>query len=301
MAGQAPVMCLATPFRDSAADRINQAIEQFHLAYVKLDLTTIFNAYGEAPGCWAKRHDHKDWAESLNRIYEGIDAITAEVYAKHPDVLLDLTFELWGQKHIIDAGLLASGDLDWMSNVDDNHPGSAGPLQARTLLYQRAMSMPVESMLIGNIHAELPTIQESFATEIGSAPVLLGDLRKLTASDQQWYHDKILWFKRLRATTRISESFFPLGSWLQPSPAKWDGFARLDHSGHGLIALFRNEASAPTALIELPPMPQGSFKVRSVMNGKDLGVFSQDDWKHGVQIDFPVADAVQVVEIFPTN
>jgi alpha-galactosidase len=301
MAGQAPVMCLATPFRDSAADRINQAIEQFHLAYVKLDLTTIFNAYGEAPGCWAKGHDHKDWAESLNRIYEGIDAITAKVYAKHPDVLLDLTFELWGQKHIIDAGLLAAGDLDWMSNVDDNHPGSAGPLQARTLLYQRATSMPVESMLIGNIHAELPTIQESFATEIGSAPVLLGDLRKLAASDQQWYHDKILWFKRLRATTRINESFFPLGSWLQPSPAKWDGFARLDHSGHGLIALFRNEASAPTAFIELPLMPKGSFKVRSVMNGKDLGVFSQDDWKHGVQIDFPVADAVQVVEISPTS
>jgi alpha-galactosidase len=161
--------------------------------------------------------------------------------------------------------------------------------------------MPVESMLIGNIHAELPTIQESFATEIGSAPVLLGDLRKLAASDQQWYHDKILWFKRLRATTRINESFFPLGSWLQPSPAKWDGFARLDHSGHGLIALFRNEASAPTAFIELPLMPKGSFKVRSVMNGKDLGVFSQDDWKHGVQIDFPVADAVQVVEISPTS
>ena len=301
MAGQSHVMCLATPFRDSAADRINEAIGQFHLAYVKLDLTTIFNAYGEAPGCWAKGHDHKDWAESLNRIYEGIAAITAKVYAKHPDVLLDLTFELWGQKHIIDAGLLAAGDLDWMSNVDDNHPGSAGPLQARTLLYQRATSMPVESMLIGNIHAELPTIQESFATEIGSAPVLLGDLRKLTAADQQWYHDKISWFKKLRASTRISESFFPLGSWLQPSPAKWDGFARLDHDGHGLMALFRNQANASSAFIEIPLMPQGKFKVRSVINGKDLGVFSQEDWKRGIQIEFPASEVVQLVEISPTS
>ncbi len=95
-------------------------------------------------------------------------------------MLLDLTFELWGQKHVIDAGLLAAGDLDWMSNVDDTRPDSAGPRQARQLLYQRAASMPVESMLIGNIHAELPSIQESFATAIGSAPLLLGDLRKLT-------------------------------------------------------------------------------------------------------------------------
>ena len=102
--------------------------------------------------------------------------VTRKVYEKHPDVLLDLTFELWGQKHVIDAGLLAAGDLDWMSNVTMTQPDSAGPLQARTLLYQRAASMPVESMLIGNIHGEMPTVQESFATEIGSAPLLLGDL-----------------------------------------------------------------------------------------------------------------------------
>jgi hypothetical protein len=110
MAGPKAVMCLASPFRDAAAERVNQAIEQFHLAYVKLDLTTIFNAYGEAPGCWAKGHEHGDWAESLNMIYEGIAYVTGKVYAKHPDVLLDLTFELWGQKHVIDAGQLAAGD-----------------------------------------------------------------------------------------------------------------------------------------------------------------------------------------------
>ena len=121
-AGEKAVMCMATAFRDAAADRINDAIERFHLAYVKLDITTIFNAYGEAPGCWAKGHDHGNWAESLNMIYEGIAHMTAKIYEKHPDVLLDLTFELWGQKHVIDAGLLAAGDLDWMSNVDDRQP-----------------------------------------------------------------------------------------------------------------------------------------------------------------------------------
>ena len=230
MAGPVPVMCLATPFRTRPPSVSMKPLRNIHLAYVKLDLTTIFNAYGEAPGCWAKGHDHANWAESLDRIYEGISYITAKVYQKHPDVLLDLTFELWGQKHIIDAGLLAAGDLDWMSNVDDNHPDSAGPRQARTLLYQRAASMPVESMLIGNIHGELPTIQESFATEIGSAPVLLGDLRNLTAADQQWYRDKISWFKNLRITTK-SAKVFPAGhlasaftvhlGWLRAAGAQW--------------------------------------------------------------------------------
>jgi alpha-galactosidase len=297
MAGPKAVMCLASPFRDAAAERVNQAIEQFHLAYVKLDLTTIFNAYGEAPGCWAKGHEHGDWAESLNMIYEGIAYVTGKVYAKHPDVLLDLTFELWGQKHVIDAGLLAAGDLDWMSNVDDNEPHSAGPLQARTLLYQRAASMPVEAMLIGNIHGELPTIQESFATEIGSAPLLLGDLRKLSASDQQWYHDKTAWFKKLRGSTKISESFFPLGSWLQPSPAMWDGFARLEHSGNGVIALFRNESNAAGAEVRLPLMPEGKFKVRSVITGNALGTFSKSDWAKGVQVEFPSSEKIEILEV----
>jgi alpha-galactosidase len=300
-AGAKVVICMASAFRDAAADRIIDAIERFHLAYVKLDLTTIFNAYGEAPGCWAKGHYHGNWAESLNMIYEGISYMTGRIYQKHPEVLLDLTFELWGQKHVIDAGLLAAGDLDWMSNVDDTQPDSAGPLQARQLLYQRAASMPVESMLIGNIHAELPSIQESFATAIGSAPLLLGDLRKLSAADRQWYREKTGWFKKLRSNTKISESFFPLGRWLQPSPAAWDGFARLARSGNGVIAVFRNKSQEPVATVQLPLMPAGKYRLRSIITGKDLGVFGNPDWVRGIPIKFPDSEPVDVLEVTPVN
>jgi alpha-galactosidase len=299
MGGRKAVMCMASPYRGAAADRINDAIERFRLAYVKLDITTIFNAYGEAPGCWAKGHDHATWAESLGRIYEGIAEATALVYRKHPDVLLDLTFELWGQKHIIDAGLLAAGDLDWMSNVDDRQPDSAGPRQARQLLYARAATMPVEAMLIGNLHADLPTIEESFATAIGSAPLLLGDLRNLSASDRQWYHDKIGWFKQLRRRVKLSESFFPLGSWRQTSPVTWDGFARLAKSGDGVIALFRNKSAAPqaptSATVQLPLVPEGKYRVRSVITGKDGGVYDRAAWTRGVAFSFP--GPVEVLEL----
>ena len=301
MAGEMAVMCMASAFRDAAADRIIDAIDRFHLAYAKLDLTTIFNAYGEAPGCWAKGHYHGNWAESLNMIYEGIAAMTGAIYRKHPEVLLDLTFELWGQKHVIDAGLLAAGDLDWMSNVDDSKPDSAGPLQARQLLYQRAASMPVESMLIGNIHADLPTKQESFATAIGSAPLLLGDLRKLSAADRQWYREKISWFKKLRSNTKISESFFPLGSWLQPSPAAWDGFARLARSGNGVIVVFRNKSQEAVATVRLPLMPAGQNRLRSMITGKDLGTFERSDWIRGIRIAFSDSEPVDVLEVTSVN
>jgi len=287
MAGEKIVMCMASHFRHTAAARINDAIERFRLAYVKLDLTTIFNAYGEAPGCCARGHDHGGWAESLSRIYEGIKEMTAEVYTRHPDILLDLTFELWGQKHIIDAGLLAAVDLDWMSNVHDTKPDSAGPLQVRQLLYARAGSMPAEAMLIGNLHADLPTIQESFATTIGSAPLLLGDLRKLTVADRAWYHEKIAWFKQLRRRVKLSQSFFPLGSWQQTSPTAWDGFARLAKTGDGVIALFRNKSGATQARVKLPLIPEGRYRAHSVISGKELGTFDRAAWKTGVPVSFP--------------
>jgi len=300
-AGPKAVMCLASAYREAAAARVVDAVRRFHLAYVKLDLTTIFNAYGEAPGCWAKGHYHESWAESLNRIYEGIAYVTSRVYAEFPDVLLDLTFELWGQKHIIDAGLLATGDLDWMSNVDDSGPGAAGPIQARQLLYQRAISMPVESMLIGNLHADQQPIAERFATAMGSAPVLLGDLRRLSATDRQWYREKITWFKQLRKSAKISESFFPLGSWRQTTPAAWDGFARVARSGYGVIALFRNESEAAQATVQLPLLPAGRYRLRSVLSGRELGTFELADWARGVRVVFSEGAGVDVLEMQPVN
>jgi alpha-galactosidase len=174
-------------------------------------------------------------------------------------------------------------------------------LQARQLLYQRAASMPVEAMLIGNLHADLPSKEESFATAIGSAPLLLGDLRKLSAADRKWYGEKIGWFKKLRGTAKISQSFFPLGSWLQPSPAAWDGFARLERSGRGVIALFRNKAPESAAMVRLPLIPHGSYSLRSVLTGKELGVFGGSDWARGVPVRFPDGEPVEVLEVTPAN
>jgi alpha-galactosidase len=297
MAGEKIVMCLASDYREAAAERIIDAVARFHLAYVKLDLTTIFNAYGEAPGCFAKGHHHGSWAESLNMIYEGISYITNMVYAQHPEVLLDITFEVWGAKHLIDAGLLAAGDLDWLSNVDDSHADSAGPRQARQLLYQRAASMPAESMLIGNLHANVPTVEESFATAIGSAPLLLGDLRKLTPAQVGWYGKQTRWFKEFRHKTSLGDSFFPLGSWQQTNAREWDGFARFARSGDGVIAVFRNESNASAAMVKLPLLPAGIYRIRAVFGDQELGTHTSADWARGIPIPFAPEAKAQVIEV----
>jgi alpha-galactosidase len=296
-AGESAVMCLASPYREVAARRISDLISRYNLAYVKIDLTTVFNAYGERPGCYASGHFHKTWAESLGRIYEGMKYVTGQIYRDHPGVLLDLTFELWGQKHVIDYGLLDAGDLDWLSNVDDAAPTSAGPRQARTLLYHRSLAIPVETMLIGNLRASTPSIEERFATACGSGPLLLGDLRQLSSLQLEWYAQKIAWFKNLRRSIDLNEGFFPLGDWFQPKSTTWDGFARLSREGEGMIVIFKNESNARNVIVKIPNYPAGKFKLQSVMTGDSIGSFSGRQISNGITLPIPLHHKVQIIEI----
>jgi alpha-galactosidase len=181
--------------------------------------------------------------------------------------------------------------------VDDTSITSAGPRQARTLLYHRAMAIPVETMLIGNLRASTPTLEEHFATVIGSAPLFLGDLRKLTPPQVAWLAEKIRWFRQFRRAVPINEGFFPLGEWRQPNVVIWDGFARLSRQGEGMIVLFKNESHLDQAAVKLPAFPEGSFHLRSVMTGQALGTRAGQEFRHGIQIHLPSEHKVEIVEI----
>jgi alpha-galactosidase len=292
--GEQIVMCLASDYAALAAERLIALIAAHHLAYLKLDLTTVFNAYGEAPGCHAPGHQHASAAESVARIYAGIAQVTAAIYARHPEVLIDLTFELWGQKHSIDYGLLRAADLAWISNVGDITDDAAGPRQARTLLYQRSLAIPVEAMLIGNLRAETGDPREKFATALGSCPLLLGDLRRLTEAQIAWYGEQIRWHRRLRREVNLAESFFPLGSWRQPSVVEWDGFARLSRAGEGLVVLFRNESVAACARVQVPLPGAARYTLTSVLAGAALGQLTAAEFRAGFDVAFDAGPVIVI-------
>jgi alpha-galactosidase len=296
-AGQRAVMCLASGYRDLALQRLTRLVEQYHPAYIKVDLTTVFNAYGEQPGCYAQNHTHHGWPESLTQIYESLQYIGEQLYRTHPEVLVDYTFELWGEKHLIDPALLRSADLDWLSNVKDTDPADGGPLNARTLLYSRAPSIPTETMLIGNLRANTPGIEERFGTEIGAGPIMLGDLRALSAEQRAWYSEKIRWFKAFRSRVPLNDSFFPQGNWKQPDAASWDGFARFGRTAGGVIVLFKNRSSAESADIRFPAPPGLTYRAKSIMTGEDIGAVSADELTRGWKVKLPSGHQVEILEL----
>ncbi|MES2220016.1 MAG: alpha-galactosidase [Acidobacteriota bacterium] len=294
--GLGVVMCLASPYKYAVIERISNLVEKNKLSYVKLDLTSVFNVYGEEPGCYEQGHEHKSHQESAERIYEALQFIAETLHQRFPNLLIDYTYELWGEKHLIDYGLLRVADLDWMSNVRDQSANDAGPLQVRTLLYQRGMAIPVESMLIGNLQAETPPWQEHAATEMGSGPVFLGDLTKQTPAESQHYKDWIQRYTKLRGDVPMTDSFFPLGSWQQPRVDRWDGFARLARSGEGMIVLFRNDSHAPAAQFSIPGYPDGSFEMTDWNRGNKITV-QGDKMRTHITIPFAAGETTAVMEI----
>jgi alpha-galactosidase len=294
--GKFPIMCLASPYKEYAAKRISDLITRNNLKFVQVDLTTLFDSYGMEPGCSAQGHDHHSWAESLVRGYEGIQYVMD--YLQHPDVVLDLTFETWGNyKHGIDYAHIAMADLDYLSNVDDMTPESAGPIQARTLLYQRSLAVPTENLDIGNLLANSHPIEERFATMIGASPLLNGDLRKLTVAEQDWWAQKISWYKKLRLSVPMNEGFFPLGSWRQPNAMAWDGYAKLGRQGEGILVVFKNDSEVRHVHIALPAFPAGQFTIHSVITGTSPKLIAGAELQHGVDIDLPLSHRVEILEI----
>jgi len=184
-----------------------------------------------------------------------------------------------------------------MSNVDDTAANSAGARQVRTLLYHRALAIPVETMLIGNLRAPTPNLEEHFATVIASAPLFLGDLRKLTPQQVTWLAEKIHWYRQLRRDVPIEEGFFPLGDWLQPSVVTWDGFARLSRRGEGIIVIFKNETDLREVKVQIPTYPAGEYKVRSVMTGDSLGAVSGSQFQSEFSAPLPAQYKVQILEV----
>ncbi len=77
----------------------------------------------------------------------------------------------------------------------------------------------------------------------------------------------------------------------------WDCFARFNHSGTGVLALFRNQADLKTVKVQFSLLPAGEFKLRSVIANKNLGLFSRSDWVRGVPVTFSATTLVEILEV----
>lgn len=262
--GRVPFFCLATGYADWIAEEFAAVVRRLDLSYVKVDLTTVVQIYGERAGCFAPHHGHRSPGDFALQVYRAIERIADRWRRERPGLLVDLTYELWGGHHAIDYALLRAGDVDWLSNILDT-AGLGAPRAARRLARHRARCIPPGRLLVGNLRADGPDPIASAASSLASVPLLLGDLRAVGPDAAQRIRRIFDAYRRSRDAFGV-DRFVPLDSGATDAAPSWDGFYRGDDRGNGFVALFRNGAAASEPPhVPLPAAASGRLECTDVL------------------------------------
>ena len=294
----AATMCLASPWYDYIYGRISDYVERYRIEWVMLDLSSVASSYildKTRAGCHAKGHMHKDRDESLYMIYERMMSLFDRLKARFPGLYIDCTFELWGAYHVIDYALIEHADGDWMSNIDS-------PMLMRQLRYDRGRVVPPSPMLIGNLRTDWDDTRFSYDSLVSSTVVMLGDLRKLTPEQTQWFKKRTTWLTELEDKYQYSH-FYQTGSvFARPTVSGWDGCARFNpEKDGGIVCLYRNDSPEATRSFALPWVNATSrYRVHSARQDRDLGDFSGADLqRNGLTVSIPSRNEADILSLDP--
>jgi alpha-galactosidase len=288
--GQSKTDCLGTEWYDYIKQTILRLVDEHGLAYVKLDLAIETSAYvydDKRTGCYATDHPyHRDHAESYSVIYERCMQLFDELHRKAPDLFIDCTFETAGKLQLMDYGIAAHAEGNWLSNVYQTSP--IGPLRVRNLAWGRTPALPATSLVIGNLRMDGKYHELGFKSLTGSLPIMLGDPRKLTAEEKQRYKSWSDWLKTLEAKHAFMSYRQDLPGFGEPAEGCWDGFCRLntDTGSGGLVGVFRQGATETSRTVTLPWLDvDKTYLVKQGFEGKLIATLSGKEF---AEKGFPV-------------
>ena len=239
--------CILSPMANHWLEQLRSLIGEASLRYLKVDFPLIYDLYAPAPiVCHADGHDHQIPEEYSLRAYRMASMIAEKLRAEFPGLILDYTYELWGQWLSMDAALAVDADTCWMSNLEDDPAGGFdGPRAARLLAQSRSFTIPVAQQVCGNLRCDGPDGVRSFFSALASYPMLLGDLRELDQDRRKKIQVAFTWFKQLRDAHNINE----IDCFADATGTQWGGYIRCSHDGHGLLCVFRDRAETATATL----------------------------------------------------
>jgi alpha-galactosidase len=271
-------VCLGTDYFDYMLNKMSDLKERYDIGYFKIDISAVKSAYvldPERAGCYATNHEgHKDHAESFIVIYTRMMQFFDQLKEKYPDLIIDCTFEIWGYWHSIDYALIQHADVDWLVNEEANPP--KGSVNIRKLNYNRSKVIPTSTMLIGNQNISAIDHEFSLLSLFSMSPLMLGDPRKLTDGEKEWYRKWIEWFGMMEAKYKILQFYQSSDVFDAPTYSNWDGCARIntDKNG-GVLCFYRNDSNDEVRNFRIPWVEEDlMYQIHAPFGGKDLGKFT---------------------------
>ena len=238
--------CFTTGWYDYIKKVLLKLSLDYGLEYMKLDFAVVTSPYrfnNQESGCYATNHPgHKDHNESLYANYEQVWKLFDELHAAKPNLFIDCTFETMGGLQSIDYAMLKHAEGNWLSNF--NGPGEKVDLRIRNMAWWRSPAMPSAALVIGNPEMQDTSWDLHIKSLAGALPIMLGDPRKLTATELKKFKGFADWLQLMDNRYKIMSYRQDLHGFGEPMEGMWDGFQRINtetRSG-GIVGVFRHGA-----------------------------------------------------------
>ncbi|QEH42564.1 glycoside hydrolase family 36 protein [Chitinophaga sp. XS-30] len=284
-------MSLSTGYADHILQRMKALVRENRLAYLKLDFAIINSAYVldyARKGDYGAKKGAPDRESSYYAAYENAMRIFDSLHAEFPDLLIDCTYEVWGEYYINDFALIQHADYDWLTNYNEDPP--LGPIKIRQMCYDRAKVIPAATNLIGNQLIDTDFSRYTFLSLASGKPIIVGDARKLTPELKSWYAKWNAWFKMMDARyqfTRFSQTsdVFP-----RAGTGNWDGCYKFNREKDGGVLFFYRNGSLDTSRTFAMPLVNALHRYRlfDPETGSVFGEYNgQDLLEKGITVRIP--------------
>jgi alpha-galactosidase len=236
--------CFSTAWKEYIKGILMKLSLEYGLEYLKLDFAAVTSPYRfgrKESGCYAINHPgHQDHNESLFTNYEAVWKLFDELHAAKPNLFIDCTFETMGGLQLIDYAMLKHAEGNWLSNFY-GPPDENVDLRVRNMAWWRSPAIPATALVIGNPEMQDKGWEMHIKSLAGALPIMLGDPRKLSATDLKKYQGYADWLQSMANKHDIMSYRQDLTGFGEPMNGMWDGFQRINtetQSG-GIIGIFK--------------------------------------------------------------
>ncbi len=244
----------------------------YGLEYLKLDFAVVTSPYvfnNEKSGDYASNHGFKDHNESFYVSYEKVWQLFDELHAAKPNLFIDCTFETMGGLQLIDYAMLKHAEGNWLSNFSG--PDAKVDLRIRNMAWWRSPAIPSTALVIGNPEMQDSAWDMHIKSLAGALPIMLGDPRKLSATDLKKYRGYADWLQLMENRYGIMSFRQDLAGYGEPMDGMWDGFQRIntETTSGGIIGVFKQGGADTERKVIVSYLdPVKSYTVKEAVSGK---------------------------------
>ncbi len=266
------------------AVKLIELAEQYSVDYFKLDFSNILSPYGiMAYGCHSHAHEyHKDYSDAVFEQYESMMNMRKAVKESFPNLIIDFSFEVFGTERPSIAALRYS-ELHHASNMNTLHPELMRADHIRRTFYEYANLLPNERLLGSLICLQNENDIEHLLTAFIGTPLVAGDLTKISTKNALVIKNIVKALNVLVKESPLTE--YELLKYKSAGEVEqWDGFARYNKTGRGVICIFRNDYPGSTINISLSDFPDGEFTLIDMMTRELIKTSSGKELRSGLEI-----------------